>query len=483
MKFLSKGELEQKHRLIILTDMENEPDDSQTMVKLLMYSNEIDIEGLIAVTSRWLQHSVYPESIYDRVKAYGVVRSNLQKHATGWPTEDYLLERVAGGQRGYGMEVVGSGKNTLGSDLIIRVLEADDDRPVHFAINAGANTLAQALFDIRETRPEEELERLVAKIRVYDDAGQDNSGAWICHEFPNIFYVRSRAQVFGLFGPDFSGGGDNGPTPWAPLDQYDWAEAHIRTRHGVLGALYPQRMFKGGKFEFMDGGGTTTWLGLVNKGLYDPKEISWGGWGGRFSWEKKELYSFIRDLAPLEEPYSPFAMFPEEDDWSWSFETDKKFEEFSGLTGMTYTNETFYPLWRWRDAYTHDFQARMDWCVCDYGHANHHPIAAFYDDRNRTIVRLSATAGEELILDASQSWDPDMTVNRGDPRLNFLWGPYPEAGTYTGDIKVSDNDKDKAKFVVPSDASGKQIHIVLSVTDSHLEVPLTSYRRIVINVE
>lgn len=52
MKFLSQGTPEETHRLIILTDMENEPDDAQTMVKLLMYSNELDIEGLIATTSR-----------------------------------------------------------------------------------------------------------------------------------------------------------------------------------------------------------------------------------------------------------------------------------------------------------------------------------------------------------------------------------------------------------------------------------------------
>lgn len=69
MKFLSQGNPEERHRLIILTDMENEPDDAQTMVKLLMYSNEIDIEGLIATTSRWLPNLVFPESIADRVKA------------------------------------------------------------------------------------------------------------------------------------------------------------------------------------------------------------------------------------------------------------------------------------------------------------------------------------------------------------------------------------------------------------------------------
>ena len=38
-------------RLFVLTDMGNEPDDSQSMVRLLTYSNKVDIEGLVATTS------------------------------------------------------------------------------------------------------------------------------------------------------------------------------------------------------------------------------------------------------------------------------------------------------------------------------------------------------------------------------------------------------------------------------------------------
>ena len=64
MEYITRGEQEKRHRLIILTDMENEPDDSQTMLHLLMYANEIDIEGLIAVSSRWLQNNTFPESIH-----------------------------------------------------------------------------------------------------------------------------------------------------------------------------------------------------------------------------------------------------------------------------------------------------------------------------------------------------------------------------------------------------------------------------------
>ncbi len=477
MKFLSQGTPEEKHRLIILTDMENEPDDAQTMVKLLMYSNELDIEGLIATTSRWLPNLVFPESIADRVRAFGIVRKNLIKHAPGWPTEEYLLSKVAGGQRGYGMKAVGDGKSSEGSELIIKAVDKDDPRPVWFAVNAGANTLAQALWDVRRTRTEEECRKFVSKIRVYDDAGQDNAGAWICHEFPDIFYIRSKTQVFGLFGPSEN----TGPQPWEPLSQYYWAELNVRTRHGILGALYPQRVFKYGNYGSMEGGGTATWLGLVNKGLFVPEQLTWGGWGGRFSWEKEQVSAGQNGVSPLEKPYEPFAMYPQAEDFSFD--------------GTPYAEtvpdwKAYAPLWRWRKDYLNDFKARMDWCVCDYAHAKHNPVINFYGDENRTVVRLEVEAGEMVKLDASFSWDPDnrirFFVEQGDftyeEPLDFEWFYYPEAGTYEGEICVENALSSIAHVKIPADASGKQIHVVLKVSGRDSDTPLTSYRRIVMDV-
>ncbi len=42
---------EQNSRVIILTDVENEPDDTESLVRLLLYSNVLDIKGIIATTS------------------------------------------------------------------------------------------------------------------------------------------------------------------------------------------------------------------------------------------------------------------------------------------------------------------------------------------------------------------------------------------------------------------------------------------------
>ena len=42
---------ESKPRLLVLTDIENEPDDAQSMVRLLTYANQFDIEGLEPVVT------------------------------------------------------------------------------------------------------------------------------------------------------------------------------------------------------------------------------------------------------------------------------------------------------------------------------------------------------------------------------------------------------------------------------------------------
>ncbi len=82
----------QKHRVIILSDIEAEPDDTESFVRLMLYSNVIDIKGLIATTSIWHKTSVDPESIKKVINAYGKVQPNLLKHETGFPEAKYATE-------------------------------------------------------------------------------------------------------------------------------------------------------------------------------------------------------------------------------------------------------------------------------------------------------------------------------------------------------------------------------------------------------
>nr|WP_299346222.1 DUF1593 domain-containing protein [Allomuricauda sp.] len=480
-------------RVIVLTDMLNEPDDSQTMVRLLMYANRMDIEGLIAVSSchQYLgkkdflpvlkegkvvtvdtvvqeRNGVHPQEINKRIEAYAKVLENLKKHEGGWPTPEYLSSRVGSGPAGYGMDDVGVGKSTTGSLLIEEAILKEDERPLYICINAGANTLAQALLDLQSKTNSLELKELLKKIRVYDDAGQDNAGAWIAKTFPTIHYQRSQKQVFNFMN-------DKGPKVWddaeyAGKGQHLWAKRNVQTNHGPLGELYPTRMRwnRPDLFHTLEGGGTSTWIGHVNQGLYVPEEITWGGWGGRFSAEKHKnvLADQLRwaDLVETENQYKPFFMYVEVAD-KW---TDK-------ATGSTY-NDIGTPIYRWREAYQNDFEARMDWCIAPYEKANHNPVATVNGDASDGIIYYAVESKMELEFDASISKDPD------DDDLQFNWYYYPEAGTYGNQVTLLNSNTSKATLKVPFDASGSQIHIILEVKDKSAIVPLFDYRRIVVNV-
>jgi len=172
-------------RMIVLTDIGNEPDDSQTMCRLMLYSNEIDIEGLIATTSVHRSGEVNPQMISRIVEAYGKVRPNLLLHKTDFPAAESLLKLIKSGSTEYGMKGVGKGMDTEGSEWIIRCIDKDDARPLWITVWGGANTLAQALWKLKNTREKVEVERAIGRLRVYSISDQDDAGWWIRKTFPN----------------------------------------------------------------------------------------------------------------------------------------------------------------------------------------------------------------------------------------------------------------------------------------------------------
>lgn len=89
------------------------------------------------------------------IQAYGKVRSNLLLHAKGWPTAEVLDGQVFAGQPAYGMAATGIDKTSEGAKAIIRAADRNDQRPLWICVWGGANTLAQALWDVRATRQPE----------------------------------------------------------------------------------------------------------------------------------------------------------------------------------------------------------------------------------------------------------------------------------------------------------------------------------------
>lgn len=477
----------EKQRVIVLADMGNEPDEEQQIVHLLMYSNEFDLEGLIAVTGKFLNPNsdnplkkrLYPELFHTIIDGYGKVSENLKLHASGWPDPTKLHALVATGQAGYGVAGIGYGKHSPGSHLIAGALLSDDPRPLYIIVNAGSNTLGQALWDLRDSLGHEQVEVLVKKLRVFENGAQDDCGAWICSLFPDISWIRSNYQTYCYGGPSIDGGFNNkgvaaelGPYVWEPyayngLGQHQWLLEHVIGGHGPFGACYPIRQFPNGGISFMEGGGTIPFLALVNKGLYDINHPWWGGWAGRYSREKKaDYWSKHQSVKADEIPFAPFLVHTEESD-TWR----------DPESGITYSENLYAPVWRWRRAFVNDFKCRMDWCKQPFEAANHNPVASVNGDNSDQIIVTKVKAGVIVELDATMSSDPD-----NDP-LVFNWFYYPEAGTYPKNVSISGKGKSKVKVKIPTDATGSEIHVVLELRDKNAIAAMYDYRRIVFAVE
>ena len=94
---------------------------------------------------------------------------------------------------------------------------------------------------------------------------------------------------------------------------------------------------------------------------------------------------------------------------------------------------------------------------------------------DRTVPGYS-TSDAGVKLSAAGSTDPDRHA------LTYRWVVYPEAGTYSKEVHISEVDSAETSVLVPADAGAKDIHVLLTVRD-HGEPPLASYRRAVIKVD
>ncbi len=447
---------QEKPRIIVLTDIENEPDDAMSLVRFLTYANQWDVEGLIATTSIHQRNKVATWRIIEIIEAYGKVRNNLLKHEPGYPRAESLLSVVREGRTDYGMNAVGEGMDSPGSDLIIEVVDRDDPRPVWVLVWGGPNCLAQALWKVRETRSSQEQDRFLSKLRVYTISDQDNSGPWIRKTFPELFYIASPGfnRYGGYHYATWSGiSGDNFHARFTGANftivDNPWLDEHIRSK-GPLGAEYPH-------MEYLMEGDSPSFLYLIDNGLGDAEHPNWGSWGGRY-----EFYQPRTEKWFLEPETRPL----------WTNTMD----EVLGVDGNWHTSN-HATIWRWREHFQNDFEARMDWTISEYDDANHPPVPILNHE-----PRFSAKVGEIVQLDAGASTDPD-----GDS-LSFNWIYYGEAGTFTvssartgAPLSIDTQNQAQASFVIPSRSRLGTMHIILAVTDDG-EPALTRYKRVIINV-
>jgi len=472
----------ERPRTIVTTDPEL--DDSNSLVRYLLYAADLQTEGIIYASSqfhwrgdgkgtlfsvpnreysrggvnlcpctswRWKPGERY---IDDAVDIYAKVYPNLKLHDPNYPTPQSLKSRIREGN----VEFEGdTSKDTPGSDLIKAVLLDDQRGPVYLLAWGGQSTIARALKAITvqygNSAEWPAIQAKVSKKAIIQAFGdQDGTNAsYIKPEWPGIEFrqmstatwgygaravvrpefaqylsaawTRENVSSIGAFGPFYRVWRDG--KQMVPGDVFDYfgedATAEELRAKGFRVWTPPQE-----KGAWISEGDSSTFMNLIDNGLRAYEDASYGGWGGRNAADKDAAGASPRDYAAA----------------------------------------------RWFEFAQRDFAARMKWAATPtFAGANHKPKVSVTSGLNVTAVpgatvRLAATAT-----------DPDRNT------LTAKWWQYADADTYPGTITFSAADALTTTFQVPQDATnGQTIHALIQVTDNG-EPPLTSFQRVIVTIK
>ena len=441
--------LASRPRLVVLTDIANEPDDQGSVTRLLSYANEFNFEGIVATTSIHMKDNPREDLLLAAIDRYEQVYPNLCVHAPGYPTPDFLRSVTAKGQTGYGTGSVGY--STRGSQMLARAILRDDPRTLWVSVWGGANTLLRALREAKASASSDEaFAKAAGRVKVYSISDQDNAGFVVRTEFPEVCYIVDPCP------PDKPGdGGNYNNTVWRGISgdmhgsvrfpyrnmlENIWIEENVKSK-SPLGAFYPSYYY------YMEGD-TPAFLGLVENGLGWKESPAYGGWGGRYEWRMPDSDKETHEV----------------------WRSPSEWEEFDGK------KLNFCSIARWRREFQSDFAARILWgATSRYEDANHNPVAVLNGDTTKGVVRIKAARGETIALSADGTCDPD-----GD-QVEFEWFIYRAAGTLNGGSLASDGASATVSLADVSPGDSGELHVILRVKDGG-KPALFAYRRAVIAV-
>ena len=122
-------------------EMRSDTDDIQSMIRFLLYSNELEVEGLVA-SAATMANIADKKGILDLLSLYNRVEENLRLHDTRFPTADQLRKVTwVGLSNSYAKpagEIIGLGKDSEASEAIISLIDKTDPRPVWFCVWGGS---------------------------------------------------------------------------------------------------------------------------------------------------------------------------------------------------------------------------------------------------------------------------------------------------------------------------------------------------------
>ncbi len=317
---------QERPRLAVLTDIGGDPDDQQSLVRLLVYANEFEIEALIASASGTrgeLKEAVTrPDLIRETIDAYEKVLPNLQRHASGWPSADSLRRVVKSGNPRRERDHIGLEHDTEGSQWIRKIIEeGSSDRPLNISIWGGQTDFAQTLWRVKQEGGDAALAEFVKKFRVYDINDQDEIADWMRAEFPGMNYILAKAppdrdKREGTYRGMYLTGDES-------LTSQQWVEQHVLNQ-GPLGKLYPTKTWTApNEHGCLKEGDTPAWFFFLPLGKNDRTNPEQPGWGGQF---QRQPDGWWRDL-PASAQFDPRSTVSQ-----------------------------------WRGEYQADFAKRMQWC-------------------------------------------------------------------------------------------------------------------------
>lgn len=470
-----------KPRVVVTTDPEL--DDSNSLIRYLLYSTDFQTEGLIYASSgfhwkgdgkgtkwfvpdreytrfgldicpceswRWAEGERF---IHDAVETYEKVYANLKVHHPEYPSPAELKSKIRIGNVEFDGDI---SKDSPGSDLIKSLLLEENDTPLYLLAWGGQSTIARALKSIQEEHEASSqwlsIRRSISHKAIIQSFGdQDDTYAkYIKPNWPEIEYREMSNQTFGY--------GARGAV--LAQDQVyltaSWTKENVSSR-GPLGKFYRvwgdgKQMVENDIFDYfgfsgisgeqlkamgymvwmpvqeegswISEGDTPTFLNLVNNGLRAYEHPTYGSWGGRQG----------EDIGPDgPDPHYAIARF---------FGTAQR-----------------------------DFAARLLWSVTPgRDGANHEPLVEV-----NVPMDISARAGDIVQLEGSIN-DPD------DDKVQVRWWQYVEAGSYPGRVRISDPEELLTSLLVPANATpGSTIHLILEATDDGTPA-LTRYQRIIVTV-